>query len=375
MNNRERALAVLNYQPYDRLPIVHFGFWNETLERWAKEGHVTADDAKTWHDGGPTDKKIGEKLGFDLNWGGAAGPDTHLKPPFERKVVEEMPGGARKFLNGDGVVVLERDGATSIPSEVDHLLKDRASWEEHYKFRLQFDLSRVDMLWRDGGREWLQQEEYEELRTLACGSLFGRIRNLLGLVGVSYLYAEDEALFDEIIETVGALCYECVKTILEAGAKFDVGHFWEDICFKGGPLIIPSVFDEKVGPQYKRITDLLRRHGVNLVSVDCDGCIDALIPTWLDNGVNVMFPIEVGTWHASIKPWREQYGRELRGVGGMDKRVFAQDYAAIDAEIERLKPLVELGGYLPCPDHRIAPDAKWENVRYYCERMRQAFGE
>ncbi len=103
------------------------------------------------------------------------------------------------------------------------------------------------------------------------------------------------------------------------------------------------------------------------------GKIDAIVPTWLENGVNVMFPIEVGTWNASILPWREQYGRELRGVGGTDKKVFAQDYGKIDAEIERLKPLVELGGYIPCPDHRIPPDAEWENVQYYCDRMREAF--
>jgi uroporphyrinogen decarboxylase len=101
--------------------------------------------------------------------------------------------------------------------------------------------------------------------------------------------------------------------------------------------------------------------------------IDSLLPIWLENGVNTMFPIEVGTWHASIAPWREKYGRELRGVGGMDKKVFALDRAAIDAEIERLKPLIDLGGFIPCPDHRIAPDAKWDNVCYYAERLRAEF--
>ena len=97
-------------------------------------------------------------------------------------------------------------------------------------------------------------------------------------------------------------------------------------------------------------------------------------PIWLENGVNTMFPIEVGTWEASIAPWRQKYGRAIRGVGGMDKRVFAYDRKAIDQEIERLKPLVALGGYLPCPDHRIAPDAKFELVRYYTDRLRQTFG-
>lgn len=86
-----------------------------------------------------------------------------------------------------------------------------------------------------------------------------------------------------------------------------------------------------------------------------------------------MFPIEVGTWNASIKPMREKYGEIIRGVGGMNKNIFALDYKEIDKEIERLKPLVELGGFIPCPDHRIPPDAKWENVQYYCEQMKENF--
>ena len=85
--------------------------------------------------------------------------------------------------------------------------------------------------------------------------------------------------------------------------------------------------------------------------------------------MNTMFPIEVGTWNASIAPWREKYGQQIRGVGGMNKTLFARDYKAIDAEVERLRGLIELGGYIPCPDHRIAPDAKFENVQYYCDKM------
>lgn len=48
----------------------------------------------------------------------------------------------------------------------------------------------------------------------------------------------------------------------------------------------------------------------------------------------------------------------------MDKRVFALDRTAVDAEIERLAPLVDLGGYIPCPDHRIPLEAEWDLVRY-----------
>ena len=41
MTNRQRFHAVLNYQDYDRLPIVHFGFWEDLLKKWVEEGHLT----------------------------------------------------------------------------------------------------------------------------------------------------------------------------------------------------------------------------------------------------------------------------------------------------------------------------------------------
>ncbi len=381
MTNRERIMAVLNYRKPDRLPIVHFGFWHETLEKWAAEGHISAEEAKNWGDGNPTDAAITAKLGFDCNYYSCFHPACRLQPRFEAKVIKTMPDGSQHVLNGDGVIVLRMPEAGSIPAEIEHLFKGRREWEEHYRHRFQFSPERIlkahvrvnDKMvpFDQGGRAFLQADQRDYIYGLHCGSLFGQIRDFIGVENCSYLYIDDEPLFDEIIETVGELSYQCAKFALESGAKFDFAHFWEDICFKNGPLVVPTVFDEKVGPHYQRITSLVKQYGINIISLDCDGLIDSLIPTWLSHGVNTMFPIEVGTWGASIAPWREKYGRDLRGVGGMRKHVFAEGRAAVDAEITRLQPLIALGGYIPCPDHRIAPDAEWENVRYYCEKMRK----
>lgn len=384
MNNIERIKAILNYQTYDRLPVVHFGFWQETLLKWYQQGHITNDEVVCWSDGNSADQTIGKKLGFDFNWYTCFCMNTGLYPVFERKIVEELSSDTRKVLDCNGVVILEKDGAGSIPAEIEHTLKDRKTWEDNYLPRLMYTEDRIlqapvntDNGYRSfacGGKEYLCCESREMPIGLHCGSLLGQIRNWLGVEGMSYLYLDDEALFDEIIRTVGELSLRCTKAILEYGAKFDFGHFWEDICCKSGPLVIPSVFHQKVGPFYRSITDVLHSYGINIISVDCDGVIDSMIPTWFEAGVNTMFPIEVGTWGANIKPWRQKYGKELRGVGGMNKTVFSQDFAAVDAEIERLKPLVDLGGYIPCPDHRIAPDSKWDLVKYYCEKMRITFG-
>jgi hypothetical protein len=384
MNNRQRTRAILHYEDYDRLPIIHFGYWDETLQKWAQEGHITAEQEKNWADGNSVDHEIASKLGFDFNWANHFTPHTGLFPEFKKKVIEQCPDGSRTVQNVDGVIVLEKDDATGIPAEIDHLLKTRVDWEIHYKPRLEYQLERISytkintrtttLTYEGGGQKYLQQSEWDYPYGLFCGSLYGKIRDWVGLVGTAYIQADDPILFDEIIETVGELCYRTTEYALSQFDQFDFAHFWEDICFNKGPLINPRFFQDKIAPHYRRITELVRSHGIDIVSLDCDGKIDKLVPIWLESGVNTMFPIEVGTWHASIQPWREHYGQKLRGIGGMDKRVFARDYAAIDAEIERLKPLVDLGGYIPCPDHRIAPDAKWENVQYYCETMRKAFG-
>jgi len=372
MTNRERAMAALNYETYDKLPVVHFGFWRETLEKWAAEGHIPQELA---HD--RFGQQVAEMLGFDFEWGPCFGLGTNLRPHFTRRIVKDFDDGRQHIRNSLGVTELHREGATSIPQEISHLLVDRESWEDLYLPRLQLTKGRVPV---EALREFRQAFESDSFdldrpRGLFAGSLYGDFRNWAGVTGTSYIYADDEELYAEIVNTLGRLCGDVLEEALElcVPGMFDFGHFWEDICFKTGPLVVPSVFNELVGPHYRRMTGLLKEIGVEIVSLDCDGCIDALLPTWLNNGVNTMFPIEVGTWEASIAPWREQHGRELRGVGGMNKNVFAKDFDAVEEEIARLKPLVDLGGFIPCPDHRIAPDAKWENVVYYCKRMRETF--
>ena len=285
--------------------------------------------------------------------------------------MEQRADGSYTYLNEDGAIVLQKDGVTSIPAEIDHTLVDRKSWEEHYLPKLKFSEERFDS--QSIAKFEKEAVTRDEPLVLFCKSLFGHIRNWMGVVGISYLYADDVELYDEIIGTVAELSYKITERLLKTGMQFDTAHFWEDICFKNGPLVSPSVFAEKVGPYYCKITKLLNLHGVDIVSLDCDGDIDTLAPIWLENGVNTMFPIEVGTWGGSIAKLREKLGRDVRGIGGMNKHVLCEDYAAVDREIERLKPLVAMGGYIPCPDHRLPPDTKWEVVQYYCEQMRKTF--
>lgn len=52
-----------------------------------------------------------------------------------------------------------------------------------------------------------------------------------------------------------------------------------------------------------------------------------------------------------------------------DKMMFKPE--RVDREIERLAHLVSLGGFIPCPDHRLMPSTKFELVQYYAEEVKK----
>ena len=375
MNHRQRVKAVMHYENYDRLPCVAFGYWTETLDKWADEGYISRDTAELYKktgDNGPADREVMGQLGFDFSWQSCVSGSNTLFPGFERKVLEVEKDGSQVILESTGHIVRIKPGLDSIPGELGTLLKDRETWEKDFLPRLQYTPERIP--WKRFEKLKEESASRELPLWLHLGSLYGAIRDMLGVVELSYLQADDEDLYKEIIDTMADLALKVASETMKIGIEFDGGHFWEDICFKNGPLVNPAVFAEYVGPHYRRFADLMASYGIDQISLDCDGCIDKLVPIWLENGVNTMFPIEVGTWNASIAPWREKYGKALHGVGGMDKRVFAQDEKAVEQEIERLKPLVDLGAYIPCPDHRIPPDAKYPLVAYYCELFHKTFG-
>ncbi len=369
MTNRERAMNILHYKSVDRLPAVHFGYWGELLLEWAEQGKISKELATAVRDSNDADRELDKILGWDFNWGGSRACQMRLFPSFEEKELEVLPDGSRRMLTKKGVIERIKPGIVSIPSEDDYLLKDREAFETLFKPKMQFTPNRIDLDYFKHFNETRPQDVPVGLR---IGSVLGEIRDITTVAGMSYLlYDEDEELFAEIVDTYAEMQYQCVEAILATGAKFDFGHMWEDICFKNGPLVSPAIFDELCAKHYKKRTDLCHRYGIDIISLDCDGVTEALIPTWIENGVNVMFPIEVGVWGDQFEPARKKYGERLLGVGGMDKTALRKDRAAVDAEIERMKRLASMGGFIPCPDHRLMPGTKFELVQYYTEEIKK----
>ena len=365
MTNKERLKNLLHYKKIDRLPAVHFGYWHELLTEWANQGHIKREIADLWADCNDADKELDKILGWDFNYCCAISPFNHLLPPFEVKILEKFSDGSVRIQNADGLIERVKPGLESIPAEDDYLLKDRDVFEKFYKPKMQYSEDRIpyDLL-----KE--RAADNDKPIGLHLGSVLGNIRNILSVMGMSYMICDDFDLFAEIIDTYADMQYKCAEAMLQSGIKFDFAHYWEDICFKNGPLISPSMFEELCAKHYKKRNDLCKKYGIDIISLDCDGVTEKLLPVWFENGVNTIFPIEVGTWGDQFMPARQKFGKGLLGVGGMDKTALRKDKNAVDAEIERMQKMAELGGFIPCPDHRLMPGTKWDLVLYYIEKIK-----
>ena len=379
---RQRFLATMRFETRDRSPISDFSFWEETLEAWYEQGlprSVGRAESDDYFGMDPLFRCVActessaltvpadpTRSLFDGLWVG-------LVPPFEVEVVEER-GDGQVVQQSDGVRVLTKTSTVSIPLTQQHLLVDRQSWREHYAPRLDPDDPRrypenwdaCVELWRDESRSLPV--------FLPGGSFYGWIRNWMGLEAVSLAAYDDPAWFEEMVTTVADCVIGELKRVLETGGRFDGCSRSEDMCYNKGPLLGPAQFKRFLVPHYRRLTDLLRRHGVDVIWVDCDGQIDELLPLWLDAGVNCMFPVEVGTWGGDPIALRKEYGRDLLMMGGFDKRILARDKRAIEAEVHRLAPLVEEGGFIGFCDHRVPPDVPLENYVHYLRTVRQVWG-
>ena len=379
MNKRERFHATMNYQERDRVPLIDLGFWGECFEVWRSQGLPDWVNVKTtdeyfgmdgfWRYYLSPEATDGHAL-VDRGMIGGEGVRVGLTPLFDNVVLEDR--GDRELVQlGDGCRVLRHKKMSSIPKHEGHLLVDRASWEKYYKPRLRPDhLERYPKNWAAFSRLSCNAER-DYLLILPGGSLYGWIRNWMGLEAVSYLVYDDPAWFEEMVDTVAECIIGVLQRTLAEGGQFDACFIWEDMSYNAGPLISPKHFRQFLSPRYRRITELLHRFGVNHVIVDSDGKLDELIPLFLDVGVNCILPLEIGTTGADAIKYRQRFGCDLRIIGGFDKRILAASKQAISKEVERLTDLVEEGGYIPTCDHKIPPNVPLANYCYFIEMARE----
>jgi len=351
MTSRRLFQEIMFYGDFDRMPVWHWAGWPETEKEWEEQGLQPGQNRHEYFRAEP------------LPWGVPV--NLGLYPPFPTETLEET-AEYRIIRQGDGVIAKHWKNRSCIPQYLDFLLVDRATWEEHYKERLQPHPARLP---HDLDTLAERMNASERPLSVSTGSLVGWLRDWMGVVHFSYLQYDDPELLAEMVQTIADLVCWALDRVLPK-IRVDLGWGWEDICGSSGPLITPEVFNAYVVPGYRKIADKLLEHGVCLYLVDSDGWIVDLIPGWLEGGVNVIFPVQIQPMGTDPMELRRKFGYELRLIGGIDKLELRKDEAAIDAEIERRLPLMREGGFIPLPDHLIVPGTPLKNYVYYLNRLR-----
>ncbi len=380
MNTRERFLATMNFEEPDRHLVWEFGYWGGTVRRWYKEGLPEVHGLRADIDGGTG--LFNESAGVPLNRDTSLDIHDHFKmdpylvrvplatgawPPYEAKVIEDH-GDWYIWQEWDGCLRKELKNRTSLPTIIGGPVKDRESWERYKAERLRPSLE---------GRlpdNWSQLVEEYKTRDYPIGlgqthGFFGTPRYLMGVEELLTKYYDDPQMMKDINNHLADLWITLFDGVLKE-VEVDTVFIWEDMCYKGGPLISPAMFREFILPGYKKLTSFLRDHGVTLVQVDSDGDVWKLIPLWIEGGVTVIYPFEVAAGMDIIEV-RKAFPR-LAISGGVDKRALVEGKEAIDRELEyRIPFMLDQGGFIPTIDHMVSSDVSFENFKYYREKLNQ----
>jgi hypothetical protein len=354
MTERQRFRETVHFGAPDRVPYWEvIGYWEGTFARWRAEGMLPDTEPGAF---------------FGLDRGGWEKLDVYLgvEPPFPVEVIEKGEGYTIE-QDGDGVWCRRLDGNRDTCQFVRFPIQSRADWEQ---FRKRLDPSSPR---RQAGRGTAREREIAD-RTwpiaVSAGSVFGWLRDWMGLEGIALALHDDEAWVARMMEEVTDFILATIAPALERHPGTDYAVFWEDMCYKAGCLISPRHVQRLMLPQYRRITDLLHRHGIRAILVDCDGNHDELIPLWLEGGINGVFPLEVAAGEDPVA-LRRRYGKDLLLVGGIDKRELAKDRKDVEREVLGKAPfLLAQGGWIPSVDHAVPPDVPLENYRYYLSLLR-----
>jgi hypothetical protein len=358
LTDRERFNRQMHFEPVDRCFNREYGYWNENFHAWplfVQHGITNNEQAEAFFN-------FDVVRGLELN--------SNIHPEFESRIIRQT-ATTKIIQNINGLLAeVPQDGHDTIP----HFIKSSIETPEDWQ-RVKAERLNVNDPWRLMDVEALRRQhpaDRDYPLYVDCGSMIGRVRDLLTFEGLGYALYDYPDMVEDIVETFCQLVERALDQVL-GKIEFDFAGGFEDICFKNGPMVPPSFFRDVVVPRYQRIHARLAAAGVDVQYADCDGDVRPLLPHFLAGGVNCMFPWEVNSAGHPAEPLAK-YGRELLIMGGVDKMQLGKGKKAIKTYLESLEPLVKRGGFIPHCDHRCPPNVKVEDYLYYLDLKEKMFG-
>jgi hypothetical protein len=317
---RERFLATLLGGEADRFPFFDLEPHDSTLEIW-------------WHQGLPRGTTVAEHFGLEAHE--SVGLEIRSAPFYEM---------------------------------APDLLDSPDAFARHY------DPDDPDRLPRDFERRCARV--HRAGRVLFVSATGGGLLQMLGVGDWDSLVAACDALVNRPLfveslmeRTIDFHCLLLNRVLSKVSV--DYAALYEPIASNAGPVVSPEMFERYSMPGYRRVIDLLRRHGVPLrILCTTGGDLGPLLPMLLEAGINGLWISNIMTEGMEYRNLRREYGPEIALIGGIDSRSLLRGEAAVREAAERTVPrLLESGRYLPCLDDRPRDNTPFAMYSFYRELL------
>ncbi len=382
---KERFLEVMKCNTNVRTLNWEFGYFIGTLGNWYEDGLIRKKNKIEGKR--PGDGLMGEAHGFPVSSGEPnvfqRDYDVHsffhfdegfynipvnfwYCPRFEHEVLEEYET-KQKIRGTDGIVKIRGYNHMSMPQFLKFPVRNRKDWEKLKEERLQLNLKeRLPKDWED------EKRRIKEMTCPICFmsdpvGYFGILRELFG-ENIYTNYYDDPQLVKDILEYLTNFWISLAEETM-VGFEIDVVMFWEDMAYKTSPLVGENIFREFMLPYYKRLIYFFRNKGIKHFIVDSDGCVEKLIPLFIEAGVTGLMPFERNA-NEDILRLKKQYPK-FQFIGGINKVSLSKGKKFIDKELEEVKELLKYGGFIPTCDHGVPPDVSWENYKYFRYQLKK----
>ena len=359
MNNRERFLKIMNFEPVDRLPVMLVeGVEQPTLARWRREGLPEF----TTHTGFP------DFFGMDrLEY---VPVDLHPFPHFETRVLEENEEYTIEIDPMGIKVRRDKKWPTYVYAYLDHPVKDRSDWKRLIEER--FDPDDPGRYPADWGLERVQHyhESDHPIGVLIYPFFFRHVFYSMGMERFMITLHDDPGLIHDMFEYNAYFCVQALKRVFDT-IQIDFATIAEDMAYKTSTHVSPKMYREFWFPHQKWVMNFLREKNVPLIGLWNSGNSRPLMPLFIELGYNLTFPVESQAGLHVVDLMKE-YGTAMRYFGNIPIQSISHSKEAIRQEVKsRVLPLVETGGFIPAPDDIIPPETPLENFAYYVELLKE----
>jgi uroporphyrinogen decarboxylase len=173
--------------------------------------------------------------------------------------------------------------------------------------------------------------------------------------------------FAEAVQTkvTDVICGIAELALGEVGDLIDAVSFGDDMGVQNQLYMGLDLYKKMLKPHHARFVETLHRHTNARVIMHSDGAVRELIPDLIDNGVDVLNPVQVSATGMDPDRLNRDFGKDICFWGGIDTQhvlPFGTADDVADAVRGRRSDLGKGGGYVQASVHNLQAEVPSENI-------------